>query len=240
MPFTLALLPLIAGSLGPDLQYYLPSAMADRLPNSHSAAGAFTIAPAAALIGLVVIRLFRQPLTGLLWDKHAALISLSLNQFGAVMADWLWAVPAIYIGVLLHLIWDSFTHLYGWPVQHIPMLRANLAFGSVKHFEVFRLLQWLSSFIGLGIIALWYRSKLHKTPTVLNSSRAKGWRVTALALIAIVSGAAGVQRAYHGAPQYSSFHGHVYLAVTTSLATFAVLYLLTGIAAVVGAQERLR
>ena len=216
MPFTLALLPLIAGSLGPDLQYYLPSAMADRLPNSHSAAGAFTIAPAAALIGLVVIRLFRQPLTGLLWDKHVALISLSLNQFGAVMADWLWAVPAIYIGVLLHLIWDSFTHLYGWPVQHIPMLRANLAFGSVKHFEVFRLLQWL------------------------NSSRAKRWRVTALVLIAIVSGAAGVQRAYHGAPQYSSFHGHVYLAVTTSLATFAVLYLLTGIAAVVGAQERLR
>lgn len=245
MPFTLAhpavilllprhrylpVLPVIAGSLAPDLTYFLPERVTRLLPNCHQLPGALTVAPVAAFLFLVAARLLNEPLTSLLWGRHRSAVASALRTFGRTPAQWFVALPAVIVGIALHLVWDAFTHPYGWPVQHWPVLRAALVTGH-DGFELFRVLQWVSSIAGIAAIAAWYRRAVHSSNPMTNAPAIPFSRRAALNVVVVISGVSGLVRALVPSVGFESLHGRMYLATTTGLSVFACLYVLCSLLA---------
>jgi hypothetical protein len=70
---------------------------------------------------------------------------------------------SIFLGVITHLIWDSFTHLYGWGVMAFPVFRQmNFHLGSWS-VALYSVLQHLSTVIGLVVLGIWYFKWYQKT-----------------------------------------------------------------------------
>jgi hypothetical protein len=226
----LPVLPLIAGSLGPDLPYFLPERVTHLVPNSHQLPGAITAAPLAAFVWLASVYLLKAPLTSLLWGRHRTLVSSALQSFGSTAAEWFAAVPAVLLGVLLHLVWDSFTHPYGWPVQHLSILRTSLV-PTHSGLELFRVLQWLSSVVGVAAITLLYVRAVHRSGPAAISSVIDFWRRTALQVTVLIATAVGLWRALEPSVGFNSFHGRAYLGTTTAISSFVCLYVVGGVVA---------
>jgi hypothetical protein len=223
-------LPLVAGSLAPDLTYFLPERVTRALPNCHQLPGAITVAPIAAFLSLAAACLLNGPLTSLLWGRHRSAVSSALGAFGRTRADWLAAIPAVALGITLHLVWDAFTHPHGWPVQHWPLLRVSLV-TSRDGFQLFRILQWVSSVAGIAAIAVWYRhAAISSIPTTTPPAIPFSRRV-ALKIIAVTAGVSGLIRGLVPSVGFESLHGRMYLATTTGLSMFVCLYALVGLAA---------
>ncbi|SEH02501.1 protein of unknown function [Nonomuraea solani] len=139
-PWALAL-----GAMVPDLPIFLPF-----LPDYtdwHSWLGVVTIDPLAVLI---LLPLFH----GVLRDPLIALLPPSLAGRAALLApDRLRLLPMIagaVLGAATHVLWDSFTHSTG-PMEWGAWLAVPV-FGVIR---LFRLLQYVSSVVGLGIVVWW-------------------------------------------------------------------------------------
>jgi Domain of unknown function (DUF4184) len=243
MPFTLAhpaiawplwrlhrgsFLPLVAGSVGPDLQYFLPAKIADRLPNSHMLPGALVSGPIEAFALLTVIWILRHALVAPLWGRVYSIAWRSLCSFRGRAIDWFCAIPAICVGVALHLLWDAWTHSYGWPVRHFVLMRSDVSPISGVVMEAFRALQWISSVVGITILTFAFARGRSSIPVTSDLPQGTSLKVVALIVISIASAAAGAVRAAGGGPHYASVHGWLYLFSTSSCALFACGYLLWG------------
>ena len=57
---------------------------------------------------------------------------------------------SIALGVLTHLVWDSFTHKGGWVVDHVPLLQATVMTAGRRSLRVFHLFWYASSFGGVA------------------------------------------------------------------------------------------
>ena len=141
---------LVAGSLSPDFGYFIP------LP------GAFFMYTVPGLIlfdvpvGLVFLALFhfilKWPLLSLLPKglqrrliKHAQLFSFGpLNRFLLILLSLL-------VGSLTHVIWDSFTHDYGWMVEQFSVLST-----SIRGVPLYTILQNLGNLFGIGFLIYWF------------------------------------------------------------------------------------
>jgi hypothetical protein len=245
LPFTLAhpaavlplhghwrrgLLPLAIGSVAPDIPYFLPHRVALALPSGHTLWGALTIsAPLAALMLLIVV-LLREPLTAPLWGRHRVLAARAIDAFHREPWNWVAAVPALLLGIGLHILWDSFTHRTGWIVAHVAEFEANVSPLPGYPLELFRALQYLSSVGGLAAIAVWYRRRVRSVgeaaPASPNVSQSA--RVLALALVAAAAIAAGALAALRAGPRYGSFHGTMYLTTTAAISAAVVTYAIVG------------
>lgn len=162
MPFTLAhpaaVLPLlrsphfpalVAGSLAPDVVYYLPISMPVR---THSPAGVLT---ADLLIGLVLLTVGRwlaDPLTALAsegWRRRIPPRRASIRSGPAVFA--------VVVGACTHVLWDSVTQTGGAAVRRWEWLRGTV----VEPHRVYNVLGYASSIGGLLALAVvaarWYR-----------------------------------------------------------------------------------
>lgn len=242
MPFTLAhpaailpvrglrhlhTVPLIIGAMIPDLPYYLPASLARFALDTHDFGGSFTeclLYGYAALAGVFVLR---QPLTALLSARARALCLAAVAPFAGRPLEWAWAAPAIVLGVWTHLFWDSFTHLDGWIVRRVAALSAPVVIGSWSG-PVCHVLQYLSSAVGLAVLAVWY---WHLPAPVVAPTAAGGARSATGPVLMLVAAAAiligGVQ-----ATEYFDHTELVYrtlaILLTRSLAWFALLYLVAG------------
>ncbi|MEV0232593.1 DUF4184 family protein [Nonomuraea sp. NPDC050786] len=139
-PWALAL-----GAMVPDLPIFLPF-----LPDYgkwHSWVGVVTIDLACVLLLLPLFHgVFREPLISLLPPSlagRAAVLAPSRPQLVPM------AVGAV-IGAASHVFWDSFTHSRG-PEEWGDWLSIRV-FGVIR---LFRLLQYVSSVIGLAVVLWW-------------------------------------------------------------------------------------
>ena len=83
-------------------------------------------------------------------------------------------MASIEIGVVTHLLWDAFTHADRWGTQLLPFLD-----GRTGPFHTADIAHWTSSFIGLGIIAIWgYRWLARQDVAALDLSTPPWVRVT--------------------------------------------------------------
>jgi hypothetical protein len=57
----------------------------------------------------------------------------------------------LLIGSLTHVVWDSFTHDYGWMVEHFSVLST-----SVARVPLYAILQNLGSLLGIGMLIYWF------------------------------------------------------------------------------------
>ncbi|MFF9336772.1 DUF4184 family protein [Streptomyces albogriseolus] len=213
MPFTLshpaAVLPLlrppfsaaalVCGTIAPDVPYFLGAAGIPvsaqswyepflNATTSHQLSG--TAVPAvfgAALMAAYAV--VRRPVAALL---PAGLSPAGPHRRGRPLRRAGWSALSLAIGILTHLVWDSFTHTDGYLVTHLDILRTHLA----GDLTVARAAQHLSTALGLVAIAVFLRRRLRGgAPAGRDGeedtlSRAARRAVTAALTVVAVAGAA--------------------------------------------------
>jgi hypothetical protein len=157
LPFRkLTRLPLAAlaiGSMSPDFSYFFAHDDMERLA-THSIPGLFWFClPVSLVVWFLYVRLLESPTMALLPESWAARITPSLSELTLPRLTIVSA--AILLGALTHLVWDSFTHIHSPVVNAVPGLRVVVFEWHGRPIRVFRLLQHLSSIMGLLILAFW-------------------------------------------------------------------------------------
>lgn len=232
--------PLVIGAVTPDVPYYLPlgpSGHPLRVGlDTHSLVSSYTVDLALGMALLALVVLLREPLTALLPARARWLCLTALEPFRRRPIEWLLAPLAILIGVYSHLLWDSFTHADGWGVRHIPALEAKVTIGWYIG-DAFHILQYLSSALGLTVIAWWYmRQRVPPGALAGDDSR----RAHAGPALLLIAGAALLIGGVEALRYYSRSEGAVYqtldLLLTRGLAWFVLLHLFAG--AVVTLEHR--
>ncbi|MGO9803545.1 MAG: DUF4184 family protein [Steroidobacteraceae bacterium] len=233
--------PLVIGALVPDAIYYFPEALKEylrRRVDTHSFTGSYCFDLPLGVALLVCTVLLREPLTVLLPARARWLCLNALEPFRQrhCAAQWLLAPLAIYIGIGTHLLWDSFTHGDGWAVQHIGVLSDSVTIGEYTG-EVSHILQYLSSAVGLAIVAVWYLRL--PTPATVHAGHAAR-RAHAGPGLLLVMGAALLIGGVEAQRYYSHSQGAIYRTLdellTRSLAWFVLLDLCAG--AIVTLEQR--
>lgn len=192
---------LVAGAVAPDAPYFL---RASGIPVSaqswwepfvnatttHGWPGAATVGLPLALATYLVLAACGRPARWALGAPATRPPALSRAALVPV-----WVLLSLALGILTHVVWDSFTHGDSWVVQHVPVLQAQVT-GSLT---LSRLLQHLSTALGLVVLAAfaWRRRTTWAGPSG-QGPRPRLVQTVAGLLAAAVAGAvtlATVQRA---------------------------------------------
>jgi hypothetical protein len=163
---------LIIGSMVPDAAYYLP--VPEHFRNhSHTLRGTFsTSLPAGILLWLVYYWLAPSTVF-LLPSPHREAIGLHLRPRLASVPQALGVALGVLIGAWTHVLWDSFTHVRGWIVRHVPLLQKPL-FGTAL--PAYKGLQYLSSVFGLCVLFYVYNKWIKASGFLPWVWRKPGWR----------------------------------------------------------------
>ncbi|MER6170810.1 DUF4184 family protein [Streptosporangium sp. NPDC001681] len=225
MPFTLshpaAVLPLlrhpfspaalVCGAMAPDAPYFLAGA---RIPVSaqswyepflnatvsHSLSGIAMGVPYALAL-LMLYWLVRRPAADLLPARLSP--ARPAERGGDGLRRTGWVLLSVVIGILSHLVWDSFTHADGYVVTHLSVLRSYVT----GDLTVARVVQHISTVGGLVAIAvhLWRRLSRVPADTTVRAGlpAAARWSViTALTVAALTGAVVNMQTLedYRGGP----------------------------------------
>jgi hypothetical protein len=227
---TLQTVPLIVGSVAPDLPYFIPARLSRLMLETHSFSGSFWMDVPIGMATLILGFLFRRPLVALLTPRARALCLQSVEHFRDQPLHWVLAPFAILLGTWTHLLWDSFTHDNGWVVRRVAALSAPITFGGYTG-TMCHVLQYVSSLAGLAILAIWFR----RLPTPDVEPPAVGAlsthaRTVLLALVCVTAAAIGGYRAMQAADQATATNYRViYTLLTRSISWFAGLYFVVGL-----------
>ncbi len=244
MPFTLAhpaaVMPLrrfkylptaalIVGSMSPDVPYYAPARVYAALRDTHTLYGSIVLCIPLGLFALAFGLLMRRPLTALMTERARWVALRAAQRFTARPANWLLAVPALLIGSWTHILWDSFTHSGTWVVRRVDVLSAQISLFGFYTGEVNHVLQYVSSVIGLAVLAYWYAQVAAEAPPEVRavSGTNSRFRWLILSLVAVTAAVVGTLAVtlHH---RDLTFYGMTYLLLTRTLAWFMLLYVLAG------------
>ena len=200
LPFLRTPLPasaLVAGSLAPDLPYYLPVHPGFR---THTALAVVTT---DLLLGAVLWALWHGVLAApARWAGPAALrgrlddVRPGLRRRLRTPGQAALVVAALVVGAATHVLWDEFTHPGRWGVEAVPWLRDSWA-GLPGH----RWAQEGSGVLGLLVLLAWLVTWWRRTAVVPAPPRPGWW---APWLVIAVAGTAGGLTAVPGAPDARS------------------------------------
>jgi len=245
MPFTLAhpaavmplrrikylpTLALVVGSMTPDIPYYFPGrASVPFLADTHTLYSSFVVGIPLGLLVIAIALLLRRPLTALMSERARWVSLRAAEAFVSRPVNWLLAIPALLIGSWTHILWDGFTHPDTFVSRRVDALTAPVNIFGVYTGVVSHFLQYVSSIVGLAVIAYWYTRVAAEAPPEVSSgsdrSRSR-WLVLGLVIVAaIVIGTLQALRAYHLFP---TVYHLIYLLLTRTLAWFALLYVVAG------------
>jgi len=221
--------PLIVGSVTPDLPYFIPARLNRVTLETHSLWGSFWVDIPIGMVVLLFGFLFRRPLVALLRPRARVLCLQAVEHFKDQPLHWVLAPLGILVGTWTHLLWDSFTHDHGWMVRRVAVLSAPITLGDYTG-TLCHALQYVSSIAGLLIMTIWYlRLPTPKIePPAVGTLSSSGR--TALLMLVCVAGAAigGYKAAVVALDGYSNYRV-IYTLLTRSIAWFALLYLLAGL-----------
>ncbi|MCP2166434.1 DUF4184 family protein [Goodfellowiella coeruleoviolacea] len=216
MPFTFAhpaaVLPLrrvlwfpglVAGSVAPDIAYYLP--LPGGPDTTHSVVG---LVGADLLLGALLVVLGRLVLAPLLalapagWGARTAPPGRFTrigwrSQAGASATPrlgWLVGAGSVVVGAATHAVWDAFTQTHGAAVRHWPLLRVSV----VGPHRLYNVIGYVSSLGGLLVLAAvavaWYRRapREHGESWRRLSGAVRGWALGAVAVGAAAGAGLGL------------------------------------------------
>ncbi|WP_051944355.1 DUF4184 family protein [Streptacidiphilus rugosus] len=145
---------LVAGSLAPDVPYFLDSVLPGtygigRLTHRPWAVATLDAAVAAGLVG-AWHGLLREPLTALLPQPLADRVAVLTKPTRRTVtpADAAWFVASAGVGAFTHVAWDAFTHHGRFGERHWPALGHPIN----GRMPVYQALQWASSVAGLAAL----------------------------------------------------------------------------------------
>ena len=186
MPFTLAhpflILPvarrarglplsaLVIGSMSPDFPYFL-MLHSELYHLGHSIVGQFVFCLPAGLLALALFHgLLKMPLIALLPRYQAErLVDVAARFRPHRLRDCIGTVAGLLVGSFGHVALDNFTHVQGWAVLRLPLLRGTLPW---VHQPVYKALQYGLSFAGLYILYAAYLHWLSTQPPSQDTERA--------------------------------------------------------------------
>ena len=145
---------LIIGSIVPD--YVLFLTLPFSRDQSHSFLGMFWFCLPAGLISYFMFqKMLMLPVLNLLPPRVEACILHSRAESKDV-PTFLELCFYILLGVITHLVWDSFTHDNGFFVVKFPVLQTILF--SIFDYDVYiyKILQHGSSLLGMSLLAYWF------------------------------------------------------------------------------------
>lgn len=184
---------LVIGSTVPDVIYFVPLGVTARL--THGLPGLITFClPVGMVLYLLFHLLLKKP--GLDLMPRWARARLAPHAAQAAQAAWPaagtspWGVPvSLVLGAATHIVWDAFTHAGAFGVRLFPVLNTLLFEAHGYRLYLFKLLQHLSSVLGLALLAWWgwrWFSRLPvpaQAPAGLLSERVR-WGLWALLVVA--------------------------------------------------------
>jgi hypothetical protein len=222
----LQLLPLLMGSVAPDLPDYMPGVLAGHFEDTHTVPGSVTQDLPLGLVALVAVVVLRGPLTQLAGPRAGPLFHDALSRFARTPRLWILAPVSVFAGIWTHLLWDSFTHEEGWMVPYIPWLsRSVTVLGHTS--EMAHLLQYVSSVAGLVLLLVWYRSCVSALPASSKARPEDRSRAQVLAGVAVAALIIGVAHAL-GPAHGQAIYRVASLLLTRTIAWFGLLYLAAG------------
>ncbi len=205
MPFTLAhpaaVLPflrqpfvpiaLVAGAMAPDVPYFLkvPTTSGSWYEplvnggNSHDLAQILTVGFPLALLLAAVLWLVSKPVRWAVPDAWVPAKEGLRGRRPSSARIALWTFYSLILGLVTHIVWDSFTHSYGWVVQKVPFLAAQ----PIAGVPIYRILQHGSTLAGLVILALWYLKRVKATPVPERGGKAKGAGLRLTLLLSVLA-----------------------------------------------------
>jgi len=143
---------LVIGSMVPDFEYFLR--MQVKSIYSHTWLGLFWLDLPLGLILLFVYQLL---------VKEAIILHLpdflnrrfskfrGVDNQGSFFQYFTIAALSIFIGAVSHILWDGFTHPYGYFVELFPVLSNSLQFGN-SQVVIYKAIQHMSTVIGAIVI----------------------------------------------------------------------------------------
>lgn len=182
---------LVIGSMTPDLAYFLPFSVPRS--TSHSAMGLLWFCLPAGLALWATYRVLLRPFIAAMLPRA---ISRRLQASGPV--DWSLAVVvaaavSVVVGGVTHLAWDAFTHASGFAVRALPVLQTRIPLAGVYQPHLFKVLQHVSSIVGLAILAVMATHWYVRTPIgPADPSRAVPFRLKVLMLATLLFPSAAV------------------------------------------------
>lgn len=151
--FKIPLSALIIGSMAPDFNYFFLK----EYPIGHTVLGQFYFCLPAGIAALLIFQfIIRKPLLDLLPESHSKVLVNVASPDLRNVKIWFYISAGILIGSFSHIIWDSFTHNYGFAVKEFPLLQREILIASYGTAHFFRILQHLSTLTGSVIIGILY------------------------------------------------------------------------------------
>lgn len=179
--------------------------------------------------GLVLYALFHF----LLKDMLIALAPAAVQGRLAVaprtsQPGWLAIIVSLLAGAATHIVWDSFTHSGTVVVLSLPVLQVSWGRIGAYDLYVFKVLQHLSSLVGLSLLAWWSWRWYHRTALCASPppiSPGLRWGICAMLLIAPL--VAGAWAAWWSARDASRLADFIFTALPTffwMLSAFALVW----------------
>jgi hypothetical protein len=146
---------LVIGSMSPDFGYFVEQFSLAKY--AHSIPGMFAVGLPSSLIVLGLFYLLRRPLCFVLPQPHrGALTPLASAEQSLTARSFAIASISVLVGTLTHIVWDSFAHYDGWPVEKFRVMRLPLFVIAGIAVPPFYLIQIVSSILGaVGLIAVY-------------------------------------------------------------------------------------
>ncbi len=187
LPFLRTPLPasaLIAGSLAPDLPFYLP---VDLPLRTHTAGAVVTVDVLLGLAGwalwhgLLAEPALRAAPAALRARLTAVPLGLGIRLSPVTRAGWL--LLAVAVGAGTHVLWDEFTHAGRWGPEVFSALSEE--WGVMPGY---RWLQYASSVLGLLVLAGWAVRWWRRAPVRPSGPAGRRWPWVLLATVAATTG----------------------------------------------------
>jgi hypothetical protein len=174
--------------MAPDFEYVIrfsPGAVI-----GHSLRGTILFdLPVGVLVLWYFHRFLKRPLAALPPSPHCDyLASRAAHPFAWSPAPRaLLICAALLLGTATHLLWDGFTHANGWAVSVLTLLAARPFAAAGLNLAVYRLLQHVSSVVGLLALAVWYLRWLRAQPPIAARTSMVSHATRSLAAVLLVA-----------------------------------------------------
>jgi hypothetical protein len=159
----------LIGSMIPDSRYFLPWRTQHFETHSASSLATYSL-PAGLLVYWLFQYLVKVPMIEMLPDgAYARWLPFEAPASIRKLRQWLLAAGGIFVGAFTHLVWDTFTHEGSRGVRMLPVLDEPI-FGVGRHHLLFsRVLQDLSSLLGVMVVIIMiaYGLRRGSTPPIL-------------------------------------------------------------------------
>ena len=234
MPFTIAhaaaALPLrklnlvwsafVIGSFAPDFPYIVGNIRYRGLGHNMPGVLLFTLPASLAALWLFHVAL-KRPAAGLFpagWQERlypylGAFRFGGLHRFAAILFS-------LALGIVLHLLWDSFTHPFTAPWRHSHWLQSWISVPRLGLTPMYRVLQYVSTVAGLLALTIWALLWYRNTPPHRASTppHSRVWLAVFIFLVAGIIGAVRGWVIFHTVAGLKSEDGFMLAFSVTSLA----------------------